>query len=244
MKEIIDSQTTRQIQPVDFSFLSDADKDIVLAFENTLRTMYGWANDAPIVLSGLELTIDTNVRPTRVVVSDGTVVFNGVVYPVEGMEPFGGVATIGAVRRSITMRLTKKVVQPSPVFDKNLSRTIECHYEYYGQLTQGTVTPSIVVYDSRSTNLGVSAQQTTQQVTTVSASETVANLRQQVSPHVLTAIRQTPDPLTLTFCYDDLYRVRLIQDIVQEYINAQNAAITYRIANIEAALSTQVQLQV
>lgn len=128
MKTITDPLRTRQIQPIDFSFLSLADKDIVLAVEAMLRTMYNFPDDIPIILQGLEYSQDSSS------ISDGKVLFSGIVYDVEHLTLSSNASLI-----HVSLYLRHRVVSPSPVLDKNLSATINCHYEYYGTLTQASI---------------------------------------------------------------------------------------------------------
>lgn len=130
MKTITNPLKTRQIQPIDFSFLSLADKEIVLAVEAMLRTMYNFPDNIPIILQGLEYSQDSFT------ISGGKVLFSGIVYDVEQLYlATSDTITTSNVLSFVSLILQQRVTSPSPVLDKNLSATINCHYEHYGTLS-------------------------------------------------------------------------------------------------------------
>ncbi len=137
MKVITDSNKTRQVQPVDFAFLSQADSDVVKAVERMLRTMYGWGEDYPIIISGLEYnTYSKPPQQSSYKITSGKVLWNGAIYDVEEVQLKTGLNTVGSILNSVYFVMKRKVVAPSPVYDKNMAKTINCHYETYGQLQQ------------------------------------------------------------------------------------------------------------
>lgn len=141
MKEIVEIERTktRLVQPVDFSFLSDADKDIVKGIEALVRTMYGIPTGYAIVLEGLVYTGATGM------VSDGTVLYNGRIYEVTGGQfdtsVSGGSTPATPVYR--VLNLYQITVDPSPVKDKNGSANIECHKRNYGTVDSAAVSGAI-----------------------------------------------------------------------------------------------------
>lgn len=139
MKIITDPQITRQIKPVDFSFLSSADQEITLAVETMLRTMYGFQDNIPIILQGLTYTIPQHSQQSPTI-SAGKVLLNGIVYDIEQLSlALSNTITANNILSHVSLLLQKRVIAPSPVLDKDLNETINCHYEYYGTLTQATV---------------------------------------------------------------------------------------------------------
>jgi hypothetical protein len=128
MNEIINSETKRQVQPVDFSFLSDADKEVTLAVDKMLRALFGF-DDKPIILGAKDLLINT----TSGIVNDGLVLHKGICYKVGKIS---GISIALIKTYPIKIQFIRDIADPSPVFDKNLSKTINCHYRYYGELYQ------------------------------------------------------------------------------------------------------------
>lgn len=124
MKEIVTTET-RQVQPVDFFFLSEADRDIVRGFEAYLRaTNNDWDNSKPIVLQG----IVGNVTTGRV--SDGIILYDGRIYDVTECDGF-----TPAVVGDIKIGLKQTVVSPSPVRGATDTTTVDAHKNNIGVVT-------------------------------------------------------------------------------------------------------------
>lgn len=124
MKEIV-TTGTRQVQPVDFSFLSEADRDIVKGFEAYLRaTNNGWDSSKPIVLQG----VMGNVTTRRV--SDGIILYDGRIYDVTGCGGF----TLAEVD-NIKIGLKQTVVSPSPVRGATVGTPVDAHKNNVGVVT-------------------------------------------------------------------------------------------------------------
>lgn len=132
MKEVIDIGKTREVMPADFAFLSQADKQVVSAVEKSLRTMFGWDEGQPIVISGLEYDSGTKT------ISEGYLIKNGVVYKVEEKQLVSSTIlnTQLMITASAVVMLTKKVISPSPVYDENLVQSVNVHYEHYAFINQ------------------------------------------------------------------------------------------------------------
>jgi hypothetical protein len=166
MKEILDSNT-RQVQPIDFSFLSGADKDIVAGIEKLLRTMYGWNEEPkqPIVLTGLIYNTTTKK------ISSGLLMYNGTIYDVDTktlqtsiligtdiseagstISTITGNSILANILDSVKIRLIQEVVSPSPVLDKDLSLTINCHVNNKAILTQMALTNDDSAFSYNSLN--------------------------------------------------------------------------------------------
>lgn len=124
MKEIV-ATGTRQVQPVDFSFLSEADRDIVRGFEAYLRaTNNGWDSSKPIVLQGVMGNVTTRI------VSDGIILYDGRIYDVTGCGGF-----TPAVVGDIKIGLKQTVVSPSPVRGATDITTVDAHKNNVGVVT-------------------------------------------------------------------------------------------------------------
>lgn len=124
MKEIV-ATGTRQVQPVDFSFLSEADRDIVRGFEAYLRaTNNGWDSSKPIVLQGVMGNVTTRI------VSDGIILYDGRIYDVTGCGGF-----TPAVVGDIKIGLKQTVVSPSPVRGATDITTVDAHKNNIGVVT-------------------------------------------------------------------------------------------------------------
>ena len=132
MKEVIDIGKTREVMPADFAFLSQADKQVVSAVEKSLRTMFGWDEGQPIVISGLEYDSGTKT------ISEGYLIKDGVVYKVEEKQLVSSTIlnTQLKITASAVVMLTKKVISPSPVYDENLVQSVNVHYEHYAFINQ------------------------------------------------------------------------------------------------------------
>lgn len=132
MKEVIDIGKTREVMPADFAFLSQADKQVVSAVEKSLRTMFGWDEGQPIVISGLEYDSGTKT------ISEGYLIKDGVVYKVEKKQLVSSTIlnTQLMITASAVVMLTKKVISPSPVYDENLVQSVNVHYEHYAFINQ------------------------------------------------------------------------------------------------------------
>lgn len=132
MKEIIDSQKTRQVQPKDFSFLSEADKEIVASIEKTIRVIYGYDNEQkPIILSGLVFDVSQQK------VSKGEILYKGCLYGLENdaRTNYAWVSNFKSGLNMITtesesdiyIRLKQIDIEPSPVYDVDRIKSIYCH---------------------------------------------------------------------------------------------------------------------
>ena len=130
MKEIRDSQE-RQVQPVDFSFLSQADSEIVAGVEAMLRTMYGWQEDIPIILSGM--IAERYYKPPQEAtynITAGKVLFKGKIMDFQQISNIPEPDGIDNILEVITWQTLVDIAAPSPVRDRNGEETINCHYEY------------------------------------------------------------------------------------------------------------------
>lgn len=129
MKVIVDNGVTRQMQPKDQKFLSEASLEIVKAFGGAMLTMFGYNEGDCVVLSGLELNV-TNAP--LYVIKQGYVLWNGNLY-------FIPATTVSSTNRKemlsrlmLSLPTNPVVVSPSPVRDVNLDLTVNVHYEYRG----------------------------------------------------------------------------------------------------------------
>lgn len=134
MKKITDPGVTRQVQPIDLSFLSEADTEVVAGVEAMIKSIYGITNRNPIIVRGL--SYNTGDR----MISAGVVIYNSTLYAVKEMRVVQqlspGMTYIGDILGTVKLFFRQSVVAPSPVKNRSLVNAINCHYDYYGILTQ------------------------------------------------------------------------------------------------------------
>lgn len=134
MKQIVDVGT-RQIQPKDLSFLSEADFAIIKALGGAVLRMCGYVSSDAVVLDGLEVVIsNVPMSPITCKVKAGKVYFNGNMYSVDERE-----FTLQSVdeRNNLVLALNPEatIAPPSPVYDKDLSKTKNAHLEWKGYVS-------------------------------------------------------------------------------------------------------------
>jgi len=135
MKEITDSLKTRQIQPNDFSLLSETDKEICLAMYELVKKAWGADGNIPIVVSGVKKTMSGKVGEAKQYgVSSGILFYNGLLYSVDTKS---GVTDI---TYPFKVQMQRSVCSPSPVYDGTLVQSINCHYRYWAEVYQDTAT--------------------------------------------------------------------------------------------------------
>lgn len=121
MNEIKDvGSVVRQVQPRDFSFLSEASQEIVEVIYGILFSMgaiYGdLGNTYPVILSGCTKTIDSGT----LTMSEGFAMYKKRIYKIP--------AYTGNNAIKFLFKNELVVVSPSPVKDVTLANTIDCHY--------------------------------------------------------------------------------------------------------------------
>lgn len=134
MIEIRDTGT-RQIQPKELKFLSDANKIMIKAFGGAILAMCGCNELDAIVLDGLMVNVTNKPgMPIRCAVSSGHVYYKNELYSVEAFE-----STLQSVNEianlSLSLNTDAVVVPPSPVYDKNLSKTVNVHLMWKGYVS-------------------------------------------------------------------------------------------------------------
>jgi len=135
MKEITDSLKTRQIQPNDFSLLSETDKEICLAMYELVKKAWGADGNIPLVVSGVKKTMLGKVGEAKQYgVSSGILFYNGLLYSVDTKS---GVTDI---TYPFKVQMQRSVCSPSPVYDGTLVQSINCHYRYWADVYQDTAT--------------------------------------------------------------------------------------------------------
>lgn len=125
MNEIHDNgNAVRQVQPRDFSFLSEASQEIVAVIQGFLVSIGamsdGMGDVHPIILSGLEKTINGSVAT----ITEGFVMYKKRIYHIPAYSGETG------VKYCFSPNLV--VVTPSPVKDVDFANTINCHYNSIG----------------------------------------------------------------------------------------------------------------
>ena len=125
MNEIHDNGTTvRQVQPRDFSFLSEASQEIVAVMQGLLVGIGAMSVEMgdihPIILSGLEKTISGSVAT----ITEGYVMYKKRIYHIPSYTGEAG------IKYCFNPNLV--VVAPSPVKDGDFANTVNCHYNTFG----------------------------------------------------------------------------------------------------------------
>ena len=89
----------RQVVPKDFSFLSDADSDVVVGVASIVATLLGMSPDDPIILRGCRLTRQRSGDTVTYTMGDGLIMYAGAIYSVNGVPPVAveGAMTPGAL---------------------------------------------------------------------------------------------------------------------------------------------------
>lgn len=119
--KIIDetSNAGRQIVPEDMNFLSMADRDVVAAIGGMLTAMFGLADGVAVVVSGCEVSFipGTLDGDSLYKMTDGVVLWGGLLWEVGGIEVKGGGATPLVFNSTHALVFDGiKVVSPSPVY--------------------------------------------------------------------------------------------------------------------------------
>lgn len=115
-------QPTRQVVPADFSFLSEADSQIVeliwaLMVGSGLITNADMGDKYPIIISGLEMSESGT--------SEGMVLYKKRIYHFDATEQHGMASS--AAKYCFKKELS--AVAPSPVRDKNGVKNVSVHYQ-------------------------------------------------------------------------------------------------------------------
>lgn len=124
MNEIKDTGVSRQVQPKDLSFLSEASQELVAVIQGLLvgigAMATGMGDTYPIIVSGLIKTVDNGVAT----ITEGYILYKKRIYKIASYS--------GAVGVKYCFNPNLIVVAPSPVKDKYFANTVNCHYNTYG----------------------------------------------------------------------------------------------------------------
>lgn len=131
MRYIIDSGE-RQVQPADFSFLSDADKEIVAGFEATLRQLCGFNSNNPIVLSGIWVDVTAKPNPTgntqtNFKITGGKILYNATLVDFAEMDVVKPTYEYDTLLDSVVWMLRQSNSSPSPVRNRDGELKVNCH---------------------------------------------------------------------------------------------------------------------
>ncbi|MBQ9255018.1 MAG: hypothetical protein IJ180_09635 [Bacteroidales bacterium] len=134
MRIISDSIVARQVQPVDFSFLSNADTDIVIGVEKMLRTMCGFSNErVPIILSGV--LVDMTSKPSlsgneesTYRITEGRILSGGHIVDFEAIDVVKPTYSYDSLLESVRWMKRQSLVSPSPVRNANGDLNVQCHW--------------------------------------------------------------------------------------------------------------------
>lgn len=123
----------RQVVPKDFSFLSDADSDVVVGVASIVATLLGMSPDDPIILRGCRLTRQRSGDTVTYTMGDGLIMYAGAIYSVNNVPPVvvEGDMTVGALAEFLDTYYVifgASTVSPSPMY-KYGEQQVACHEE-------------------------------------------------------------------------------------------------------------------
>lgn len=137
MKIMVDNGLTRQMQPKDQKFLSDACLELVRAFGDAILAIFGYADGDAVVLSGLSLNI-TNAPVYTI--KEGIVYWNKNLYYIPASTVTSNNYAELLSTLVVSLPTNPILVAPSPVRDENLDLTVNVHYDYRG--SSGVLAPT------------------------------------------------------------------------------------------------------
>lgn len=134
MRYISDSSVARQVQPVDFSFLSEADMEIVKGVEAMIRTMCGFTDEnVPIILSGV--WVDLTSKPmlngeeqTTVKITEGKILSGGYVVDFDEISIIKPSYSYDSLLETVRWMKRLSTISPSPVKNEAGEEKINCHH--------------------------------------------------------------------------------------------------------------------
>lgn len=123
----------RQVVPKDFSFLSDADRDVVVGVASMVAALLGIPASSPIILSGCKLTRQESGGVVTYTMGDGLIMYAGAIYTVNSIQPVAveGDMTVSAFAEFLNTYYVvfgASTVSPSPMF-KYGEQQVACHEE-------------------------------------------------------------------------------------------------------------------
>lgn len=122
----------RQVVPGDFSFLSDADSDVVSALFYAVAAMFGFGQNDAVVLTGCRLSKRETAGHRYYKLGDGLILKNGTVYTVRGVPAFeveefpGSMNVMRLVLENRWLVFGSSNVAPSPVYEYGEGQ-VYCH---------------------------------------------------------------------------------------------------------------------
>lgn len=144
--KIIDetSNAGRQIVPEDLNYLSKADLEVVSAMEKLMKAMAGVAENAPLVVSGCEVSWDARKmgQESRYEIGNGVLLWKGVLWTMAGMvvSDNEGLPQVYDTKLSVVFDRTS-VVAPSPVYGMTLELDQTPHKEMTARVVLSTAVP-------------------------------------------------------------------------------------------------------
>lgn len=132
----VENSEKRQVMPADFSFLSEADSQIVQAMAGMIYALFNFNETQGIVLSGLMMskTSGVGVTPAIYKFDAGIVLYNYKLYMVSGIEAYSTTGQIENQPIKVSLAPNALVVDPSPVYNESLEKTINVHKRYVGSM--------------------------------------------------------------------------------------------------------------
>lgn len=135
-----DGKSIRQIVPADFTFLSQADGQVVKAIEGVLKLMFGyggvyppssqhetWSADGALIVKGVDVAYSNSIAT----LNPGVILYDGRLWDLESGASWGYDATgshgLEASFEARALVFEEKVVEPSPVYGASDSVTVSPH---------------------------------------------------------------------------------------------------------------------
>lgn len=133
MRYISGSYTNRQIQPVDFVFLSEADSDVVKGVEGMLRTMFGFSDNVPIILCGVY--VDATYKPNQsgeeertYKITAGKILSGGMICEFDEIEIIKPSYEYNSLLETVRWMRRETTISPSPVKNADGVENVTCHH--------------------------------------------------------------------------------------------------------------------
>lgn len=135
----------RQVVPRDFSFLSEADQQIVQGLYGFMETLSGCTGCA-FILQGMKVSGIGDGIQADIDITEGTFLYDGKLYHLENPVHLTGLLS----GRDVSFLLEEQDHEPSPVYDENLAPTINCHKKYIcGDVVNAMATPAVRAMDMK-----------------------------------------------------------------------------------------------
>lgn len=138
------SNKGRQIVPEDMNYLSLADREVVGALESLMKAMAGIGSQEAVVMSGCAVSYTRRTLTAEGLyrIGNGVIMWNGVLWDLEGMEVTGTGKTPMAYNTELSIVFDRtKVVSPSPVYGMTLELDQEPHKRMTARVVESNSVP-------------------------------------------------------------------------------------------------------